>query len=145
MSGGHPTLFPSEGFDGDEPTYGGARVAATEAKGCQEGMSPPFSSLAPPAEEPSLQERWRAFSAANPDVLRLFVRYADEMRLRGLRVGAKAVWERMRWEMAVRTQGDEFRLNNSFTAYAARDYHALACGRDGYFELRRAGDEEVAP
>lgn len=37
------------------------------------------------------------------------------------KIGAKAIWERMRWNLQVeRRTGDEFKLNNNFTSRIAR-------------------------
>lgn len=86
--------------------------------------------------EETLDRRFERFVEENPHVYREFVRFAREARRAGLRVGAKAVWERLRWELAIATTDAEWKLNNSFTSRMAR----LAMEREpdlaGFFETR---------
>lgn len=107
----------------DEPTYGGARVAEP---------------VEPEPGSPSLRAQWSAFRAANPQVWDLFVRFALEAAERGRRLGAKAVWERMRWEVALDSRGDEYRLNNNYPSYAARDFAHEYPQHAEFFEFRKA-------
>lgn len=72
---------------------------------------------------PTLRERFEVFHATNPHVYRLFERFALEAARSGRRrFGAKAVWERMRWFVAFETTADDWKLNNSHTAYYAREF-----------------------
>ena len=79
--------------------------------------------------DPSLEAQFVAFDAANPAVYREFKRFA----LQALQachakntfaaVGAKAVWERMRWEITLDTSqvfGKDFKLNNDYVSRYAR-------------------------
>jgi hypothetical protein len=69
----------------------------------------------------SIEERFRAFHRENPHVLDALVRLALEAKAAGrTRIGAKALWERLRWEFFLSTKGDEFALNNNFTARYVR-------------------------
>lgn len=84
-------------------------------------------------------ERFREFHAANPHVLRLLLRFADELRP-GRRYGMKALFERVRWELAVQTASDTgLLLNNSYTAYYARLVILLRPALAGVFQTRRLG------
>lgn len=63
-------------------------------------------------------------------------------RTRGIRVGAKAIWERMRWNfMLRRLEGEEYLLNNNFASYIARIAVAREPLLSDFFEFRatRAG------
>jgi len=73
-----------------------------------------------PDRKPSIHERFIAFHAANPHVCRLLIQLAREMHARRKRVGIKACWERLRWEYALRTEGDDRKLNNNYTSRYAR-------------------------
>lgn len=82
---------------------------------------------------------WKFFSA-NPDVYKAFVYFALEAKRKGAdRIGAKAVWERLRWSLNVefRTNGKDYALNNNFVSRYAR----LAMNREpslaGMFETRK--------
>ncbi len=66
-----------------------------------------------------------------------FIKIAWGFHLRGRKIGAKAIWERLRWNHEVRKQeGDDFALNNNYTAHMAR----MAMDREpalrGFFEIR---------
>lgn len=77
-----------------------------------------------PAEENTIREAFERFHRANPSVYALFERFTLEAVYAGAEhCGAKAVWERLRWEASIttrRNEGAQFNLNNNFTAYYAR-------------------------
>jgi len=51
----------------------------------------------------------------------LFVRFSREAMRRGYQhFGSKAVFERIRWHMAIETTGDQFKLNNNYTSFYTR-------------------------
>ena len=88
------------------------------------------------------------FHGANPQVYTSFVEYAREMKYAMIRrgekpvIGAKAVWERLRWQVVLTTTDDDFKLNNNHVSRYAR----LAMQREpdlaGMFNTRRL---KVAP
>ena len=86
-----------------------------------------------------LRQQAIAFHRENPLVWRLFERFALEAARSGHTVGAKAIWERLRWETRVnpdyRRKGD-FKLNNSHTAYYARAFLRRYPEHAGLFETR---------
>lgn len=73
--------------------------------------------------EGTLDERFERFIALNGHVYSAFVLLTREY-LRGTghkRVGAKAVFEEMRWRFAIRTRGESsYALNNSYVSRLAR-------------------------
>ncbi len=75
-----------------------------------------------PAEENTIREAFERFHRANPAVYALFERFALEAIHSGAdTLGAKAVWERLRWETSVQVEHRaQFKLNNNFTPYLAR-------------------------
>jgi len=73
------------------------------------------------APEATLAERFAAFHAANPHVADALEHLAEQWLAAGhSRVGMKALVERLRWESGIRTAGDAYVLNNSYTAFYAR-------------------------
>ncbi len=72
----------------------------------------------------SMDERFVRFIQANPHVYRAFVTLAREyLHSTGRRrVGAKAIFEKMRWEYSIRSKAEagEPALNNSFVSRLAR-------------------------
>lgn len=96
----------------------------------------------------SLAERFEQFHDDNPRVYAILVRLAREwVQATGRRtLGIKALWERARWEMAITTRGDEFKLNNNYHAFYARKIMAQEPDLAGIFKLRRsAADAAVVP
>jgi len=69
----------------------------------------------------TIEEAFRAFHAANPHVYRELVLLARRARRRGVeRIGIGMLFEVLRWNVALRTGGDEFKLNNNYRSYYAR-------------------------
>lgn len=69
---------------------------------------------------PTLEQQFEAFVEANPHVMPEMLRLARARIDRGeKRVGAKALWEELRGSIRAQKLGD-WKLNNSFTALAAR-------------------------
>lgn len=91
-----------------------------------------------PPRAGKLQARFAAFHAANPHVYQTLARLAREAKAAGAtRLGAKALWERCRWDLQVVTRGsDGFRLDNSLVS----SYSRLLMQEpdlDGVFETRQ--------
>lgn len=69
----------------------------------------------------TIQERFEAFHAANPWVLRAFIQLADDARQHGRqRVGIGMFAEVVRWQYGRRTSGDPFKINNDFRSRYVR-------------------------
>ena len=71
---------------------------------------------------------WAAFHAQHPGVFAMFERFALEAAAGGVqRIGARAVWERMRWENRVhqRATDEAWALNNNWPPYYARHFLTL--------------------
>lgn len=66
--------------------------------------------------------RFLAFHHNNPRVFDLLLRFAREIQhTNRRRFGMKALFERVRWELALTTTEDTgLKLNNNYTAYYAR-------------------------
>lgn len=107
-----------------QPARGGRCVADTRSSHCRQ----------------TIQERFEAFHGANPHVFAAFRRFAQEALAAGQHVGAKAIWERMRWHLAIETRGDSFKLNNNFTSRYARLLERTDPRFAGFFETRRLRD-----
>jgi hypothetical protein len=71
-------------------------------------------------QRPSIDQRWAEFHQTNPHVLDEMLRLARARVATGAtRIGVKALWEELRSWLQVTGRG-EYKLNNSFTAPAAR-------------------------
>ena len=88
-----------------------------------------------------------AYDRANPAVWQLFERFALDAARRGRIVGAKAIWERMRWECSVECKGDEdYKLNNNYTAWYVRKFREAHPGYGMIFATRTSqADKEPTP
>lgn len=71
----------------------------------------------------------------NREVWRWFEVFARSAANSGKKLGAKAVMERVRWEVEINS-GDEFKANNNFTAYYARVFAVKYPQFENYFETR---------
>ena len=85
----------------------------------------------------TIEQRFVEFHDANPHVYQSLVRRAIRLRRSGVtRWGVKGLFEVLRWEYALQTRGDEYKLNNSFTALYARLLMEQEPALDGFFEVR---------
>jgi hypothetical protein len=88
----------------------------------------------------TIAEKFVDFHTKSPEVYDALVRLAREwvFYTRRNRLGIKALFERARWEFALRTSDPDFKLCNSYTAYYARLIMAREPDLVGLFELRKS-------
>jgi hypothetical protein len=87
--------------------------------------------------EDRLDRAFEEFHRANPQVMDRLVALATQARRRGVRrIGIGMLFEVLRWEHAIETSGDEFRLNNNLRSRYARRIMADHPELDGIFETR---------
>lgn len=107
-------------------------------------LQPTLFAPLPPVVQPdmpsgaTIQERFEAFHGANPHVYAALRRMALDMAGRGVRrYGMKGLFEVLRWQFAMQTQGDaEFKLNNNYTAHYSRLLMANEPRLADFFVLR---------
>jgi hypothetical protein len=69
----------------------------------------------------SFGRRFWAFHEENPRVYELFCRFTQEAIDAGReRLGARLVWERIRWYTLIETTDPDFKINDHYIAYYAR-------------------------
>lgn len=91
-----------------------------------------------------LHQAFDDFDAKNPQVYRLFKLYAHQARDAGHRhFGAAAIFERIRWHVAVETRGDDFKLNNNYRAFYARKMMREDHAFDDFFRTRKQRHETL--
>lgn len=91
------------------------------------------------SEKPlTIEEQFRLFHEANPHVARILARMALDLKQRGREhFGMKALFETLRFHSALQTAGgEEWKLNNNYTALMARLLMEQYPELDGFFELR---------
>ena len=88
----------------------------------------------------AIKERWWAYHKRNPHIYQAFERRALLIAGKRWRFGAQAIFETLRWESLV--GGDEeFKINNSYTAYYVRLFEHKHPEHKGFFVKRRLKDD----
>jgi hypothetical protein len=86
------------------------------------------------------------FHEANPIVWDLFERFALQAIAAGRHgYGSAAIFERIRWHMAIETVGEPIKLNNNYRAYYARMFAAKHPEHAGFFRCRKRTSIERPP
>lgn len=91
------------------------------------------------AQRTRIEREFAEFDAANPEVWKLFVRFAFEVMQRGKRrYSADAILHRIRWFEEIETVGGRgFKVNDDFTAHYARKFIRTFPEHGDFFETRR--------
>ena len=96
------------------------------------------------AREATIQERFEAFHAQNPQVYAAYRSVALQMVRSGVKqYGISGLTEILRWQFAIQTQGDSFKINNSFRSLYARMLAKNEPELEGFFELRCLRDRHA--
>lgn len=92
----------------------------------------------------SLRERWWTFHVANLHVYDALKSLALDLKRAGYnRCGIGLLWERLRWESYLQTQGQgPYKLSNSHRALYARFLMARELELVDFFEVRNQPSEE---
>lgn len=95
---------------------------------------------------PPLERAFWEFHRENPEVYTRLVTLARAWKERrpGQKLGMKMLFEVLRWEVAMKTTGDTFRLNNNLTSYYSRLIMQREPELSGLFETRRLHDGRTA-
>jgi len=93
----------------------------------------------PPTLFPETNHRRAAneWIAAHPEGFAEFEKMALRAAGRGRRFGAKLLAERVRWERRIEHGEDDFKINNNYVAYIARELIARHPGLRPFVEMRR--------
>jgi hypothetical protein len=86
----------------------------------------------------TIDEKFEEFQRQNGDILHLFIKFALELKRSGRkRAGAKAIVERIRWEiMLTNKPGSDYKINNNYTSRLARWAMDTEPELKGFFQLR---------
>jgi len=103
--------------------------------------------VARPSNKGPLTSQFEEFHRQNPHIYQAIVRIALDLKGRGFsKCGMKMIFERLRWLYAIQTKGEDFKLNNNYTAYYARVVMAAEPQLQGFFQTRvRDGDTPYVP
>jgi hypothetical protein len=94
------------------------------------------------------EDRFLAFAEfhqANPEVWDLFQRFTFEAMHAGMKVGARLIVERIRWEriIVLRRTEKTFKINDHHWPYYARLFCSTFPQHEGFFELRQRKNARV--
>lgn len=85
-----------------------------------------------------LEAQFDEFHAANPHVYEEFARFTREAIAAGRkRIGAKLIFERLRWHTEIETRGEDFKVNNNYSAFYARLWMRNNPGHGDVFATRK--------
>lgn len=88
-------------------------------------------------EKLTLKERFDRFHSRNPHVYRAIIKMAQSARAKGMkRIGMQMIFEVLRWNRMMKTQGDEYKLSNDYAAFYSRKAMAEYPELDGLFVTR---------
>jgi hypothetical protein len=88
---------------------------------------------------PTIEARFWAFHAEQPQILALLRAKALDLRARGFkRYGLKALFETLRHDPSVQTGAKPFKLDNGFTAHYSRLLMETTPLLQEFFETRKA-------
>jgi len=80
------------------------------------------------------------FINQQPEVWDLFVGFTLEAIASGRKhFGAKAIWERLRWETDIVAGYDDYKMNNNYHAYFAIRFEKQFPKYKGFFRHRKVG------
>ena len=100
-----------------------------------------FSTDEIPTSAVTPAERFWQFHQQNPRVYVELKQLALELVEHGrTHIGIAMIYEVLRWQVALRTKGDPYRLNNDYRAYYARLLMERNPEWEGLFELREVHD-----
>jgi hypothetical protein len=86
----------------------------------------------------SLKRKWWEWHKQNPHVYELFEKFTLDAISKGHeRLSAWLIVNRIRWETAVETRGDDFKISNDFIAYYARLFMHNHPRYEGFFKTKQ--------
>lgn len=105
-----------------------------KADGCPHGHQAPEV----PCKKESISNRFYRFHQRNPHVYNAIIELSKRMQKAGVKkFGMKGVFEYLRWQYAMQTQGDQYKLNNNYTSLYSRLIMEREAELRGFFETRK--------
>lgn len=98
------------------------------------------------SEHLTMAERFERYHAANPGVYAAMCSLAREWRARtGRQIGINSLVERVRWEVALRTNDPDFKINNSYAPFYSRLLMLTEPDLADAFTTRKSAADSWAP
>lgn len=90
----------------------------------------------------NVKQKWWGWHKENPHFYEMFERFALALISNGhSNSSAWLVVNRIRWETAMKTTGDEYKISNDFIAYYARLFHHDHPKHEGFFRTKKLKTE----
>lgn len=88
-------------------------------------------------------EKFERFDELNPHVYQMILQVTRQLQAKGFKnAGMKMIFERLRWLWAMQTQGEDYKLNNNYTAFYARKVMRENPDLEGFFKVRAQRSRE---
>ena len=115
--------------------------------GGDDGLKINVAPVLPSRAKGTMETQFEAFHLRNPHVYTSIIAISKDLKKRGFRKGGmKMIFERLRWLYAIQTVGEDYKLNNNYTAFYARLVMATVPELDGFFAVRsRQGKAPYVP
>lgn len=96
----------------------------------------------PRKKKESIRDRFHRFHNRNPHVYDTIISIAVQMKKANVhKFGMKGIFEYLRWQYSMQTQGESYKLNNIYTALYARLVMDHEPELRGFFETRKRLEE----
>tara|TARA_R100001244_G_scaffold97018_2_gene72632 strand:- start:378 stop:674 length:297 start_codon:yes stop_codon:yes gene_type:complete len=83
------------------------------------------------------KDNFETYHLANPEVFRLFEKFALQIAARRKKYSAKAIFHRIRWEVAMtKNETEEFKIDDGWISHYARLFVELHPRHVDLFEFR---------
>lgn len=94
---------------------------------------------------PHVVESFLKYHNENPDVYKLFTKYANQLMSQGVcHYGSKAIMERIRWHYEVDIRFQDFKLNNNYASCYSRLLMKEDPSFKSFFSIRSHRDLKAA-
>lgn len=97
-------------------------------------MKQTYTRNKPKVKPAKLTLEFLAFHRDNPQIYKLFVKYASMVARTRNRFGSRAILERIRWETAVESSHETLKIPNAYSAYYSRLFEIDHPRFDGMFQ-----------
>jgi len=84
-----------------------------------------------------------AYHAANPHLYAVFCRFTLEVIKAGRKASVGMIFNRIRWETRVVTEGDRFKINDRYQPFYSRKFMEDHPQHRGFFSTRRCRTSEA--
>jgi hypothetical protein len=81
-------------------------------------------------------ENFEIYDSQNPEIYRLFEKFALEAAVKKKHFSAKCIFHRIRWETEIGNIGKDFKIDDGWISHYARKFIKLNPSYEDFFEIR---------